>query len=79
MQYLETNAVGTTLKNLNEKIVRKLPIPEFTAEEQKQLTRILDSLLEKEQQSKEAAETVLEQIDLMKKAILAKAFRGELR
>ena len=78
VQYLETNAVGTTLKNLNEKIVRKLPIPEFTAEEQKQLTRILDSLLEKEQQSKEAAETVLEQIDLMKKAILAKAFRGEL-
>ena len=78
VQYLETNAVGTTLKNLNEKIVRKLPIPEFTAEEQKQLTRMLDSLLEKEQQSKEAAETVLEQIDLMKKAILAKAFRGEL-
>ena len=31
-----------------------------------------------EQQSKEAAEAVLEQIDLMKKAILAKAFRGEL-
>ena len=46
--------------------------------EQQRITRILDSLLEKEQQSKEAAETVLEQIDLMKKAILAKAFRGEL-
>ena len=78
VQYLETNAVGTTLKNLNEKIVRKLPIPKFTQDEQNTLTRILDSLLEKEQQSKEAVETVLEQIDLMKKAILAKAFRGEL-
>jgi len=78
VQYLESNAVGSTLKNLNEKIVRKIPIPEFLPEEQKKLTRILDSLLEKEQQSKEAAETVLEQIDLMKKAILAKAFRGEL-
>ena len=30
------------------------------------------------QRVKEAAENVLERIDLMKKAILAKAFRGEL-
>ena len=56
-----------------------LPIPVPTLPEQQEITRILDSLLEKEQQSKEAAETVLEQIDLMKKAILAKAFRGELK
>jgi len=33
----------------------------------------------KKQQRKNAAENVLEQIDLMKKAILAKAVRGELR
>lgn len=46
--------------------------------EQQEITRILDSLLVKEQQVKEAAETVLEQIELIKKAILAKAFRGEL-
>ena len=39
---------------------------------------ILDDLLAKEQQAKEAAEGVLEQIDLIKKAILARAFRGEL-
>lgn len=31
-----------------------------------------------EQHAKEAAEAVLEQIDLMKKSILARAFRGEL-
>ena len=34
--------------------------------------------LEEEQQAKEAAEAVLDQIDLMKKSILARAFRGEL-
>ena len=34
--------------------------------------------LEMEQQAKEAAEAVLSQIDTMKKAILARAFRGEL-
>mgnify|MGYP002444639162 FL=1 len=47
-------------------------------EEQQEIVRILDTLLEKERQVKEAAEEVLERIDLMKKSILAKAFRGEL-
>ena len=40
-------------------------------DEQAEIVRILDDLLAKEQQAKEAAEGVLEQIDLMKKAILA--------
>ena len=47
-------------------------------EEQQEIVRILDTLLEKERQVKEAAEEGLERIDLMKKSILAKAFRGEL-
>ena len=46
--------------------------------EQTEIVRLLDDLLTKEQQAKEAAEGVLEQIDLIKKAILARAFRGEL-
>ena len=46
--------------------------------EQTEIVRILDDLLAKEQQAKEAAEGVLEQIDIIKKAILARAFRGEL-
>ena len=54
----------------------RLPIPSVI--EQSRIVRILDDLLAKEQQAKEAAEGVLEQIDLMKKAILARAFRGEL-
>lgn len=35
-------------------------------------------MMDKEQQSKVAAEIVLDQIGLMKKSILARAFRGEL-
>ena len=46
--------------------------------EQEEIARILDELFDKEQQTKEAAEIVLDQIDLMKKSILARAFRGEL-
>ncbi|MBQ8935097.1 MAG: restriction endonuclease subunit S [Oscillospiraceae bacterium] len=40
--------------------------------------RILDSLLDKQRQARSAAEQDLAQIDTMKKAILARAFRGEL-
>ena len=47
-------------------------------EEQQTISRILDDIFEKEYQAKEAAEAVLTQIDTMKKAILARAFRGEL-
>ena len=49
-----------------------------TIEEQTQIVLLIDDLLAKEQQAKEAAEGVLEQIDLIKKSILARAFRGEL-
>ena len=49
-----------------------------TIEEQAQIVLLIDDLLAKEQQAKEAAEGVLDQIDLIKKAILARAFRGEL-
>lgn len=54
----------------------KLNLPKVN--EQQEIVRILDKSFAKEQQTKEAAEAVLEQIDLMKKSILARAFRGEL-
>lgn len=53
-----------------------LDLPSFL--EQTEIVRILDELLAKEQQAKEAAEAMLEQIDRIKKSILARAFRGEL-
>ena len=46
--------------------------------EQGAIVCILSALFAKEQQAKETAEGVLEQIDLIKKAILARAFRNEL-
>ena len=76
--YFEENAVGTTLKNLNEKIVKNLPMPIISLPEQQEIVRILDIVLEKESRAKEASQTVLDQIALLKKSILARAFRGEL-
>ncbi len=75
---LRRKAFGGVQPNYSASMIAslKIQLPSFI--EQQEITRLLDRLLEKEQESKEAAETVLEQIDLMKKAILAKAFRGEL-
>ena len=66
------------LFNLSAGKVKTIPLPFASLDEQAEIVRILDDLLAKEQQAKEAAEKVLEQIDLIKKSILARAFRGEL-
>lgn len=76
--YLENSAVGSTLKNLNEKIVRKIPVPQFSNEEQHEIVRLIDELLAHERKAQQATEQALASIDLMKKSILARAFRGEL-
>lgn len=76
--YLENSAVGSTLKNLNEKIVRKIPVPQFSSEEQHEIVRLIDDLLARERKAQQATEQALASIDLMKKSILAHAFRGEL-
>lgn len=49
-----------------------------TLPEQTEIVRIIDGLLAKEQQANELFENALAKIDLIKKAILARAFRGEL-
>lgn len=72
------NKRGMALSHFNVKGYSGLPIRVPQLNEQAEIIRILDDLLAKEQQAKEAAEKVLEQIDLIKKSILARAFRGEL-
>lgn len=75
---LISNASATTLPIINKKKTSLLNITYPEKPEQTEIVRILDDLFAKEQQAKDAAEAVLEKIDLMKKAILARAFRGEL-
>ena len=69
---------GTTVESINSAALRDFEIPIAGSNEQIEIVRILDAFFAKEQQTKEAAEVVLDQIDLMKKSILARAFRGEL-
>lgn len=68
----------TVLPKINQKELSKLKINMPTLFEQTEIVRIIDDLLAKEQQAKELAENALAKVDLIKKAILARAFRGEL-
>ncbi len=69
----------SVLPKINQKelsgILVRLP---NDVEEQESLANILDKLFKKEYLAKEMAAKVLEQVEVMKKSILAKAFRGEL-
>lgn len=68
----------TVLPKINQKELSKLKINMPTLSEQTEIVRIIDDLLAKEQQAKELAENAITKIDIIKKSILARAFRGEL-
>lgn len=76
--FLKCSKQTTNLASINSTQLKGFPVLMPTIEEQAQIVLLIDDLLAKEQQAKEAAEGVLDQIDLIKKAILARAFRGEL-
>ncbi len=69
---------GSSIPQLTVPSIKEKNIPIPVQEEQTEIIRILDEIFTKEQQAKEAAESVIGQIDTMKKAVLARAFRGEL-
>lgn len=66
------------LFNLSTGKIKTIIIPVPNLPEQIEIVRIIDDLLAKEQQAKKLAENALAKIELIKKAILARAFRGEL-
>lgn len=68
---------GVSQSNINAKKIGAFEIPVPTIEEQQEIVNILDRLLAKYNKIKNL-EQQLEKIELLKKAILAKAFRGEL-
>lgn len=77
--YVKENIVSSAGQNtISRKGMVGLVVPTPCLNEQFEIVHILDDLFSKEQQSKETAEIVLNQIDLMKKSILTCAFRGEL-
>lgn len=71
-------AVGGNQPNYSAKMISSWIISLPTLPEQHEIVRLIDDLLARERAAQQAAEQALASIDLMKKSILARAFRGEL-
>jgi type I restriction enzyme S subunit len=74
----DEHLTGIGVPNLHLRDIKEVMIQVPSLAEQAAIIQVVDSIMGKEQQAKEAAEAVLEKIDLLKKSILARAFRGEL-
>lgn len=71
-------ATGTAQLTVPIKGLRKLKILLVSDEEQAEIVRLLNVLLEKEERTKEIAEQTISTINIARKSILARALRGEL-
>ena len=69
---------GTTVESINSKALKEFAFKCPSLPEQHEIVRLIDDLLARERSAQQAAEQALASIDLMKKSILARAFRGEL-
>lgn len=68
----------TTINQVTQAIIKNLPLPFAPKEEQNEVVRILSGLLDKEDTIIETAIRAIDQIEGIKKSILARAFRGDL-
>lgn len=69
---------GVNQGNVSSKFVENISIKYPSLPEQHEIVRLIDDLLARERSAQQATEQALASIDLMKKSILARAFRGEL-
>lgn len=76
--YMQVKTDGVSQSNINAKKIGEFEIPLPTISEQHEIVRFINDLLARERAAQQATEQALASIDLMKKSILARAFRGEL-
>ena len=78
VHYLEENATGTTMKNLNEDIVKHIPVPYITKQMQKEITNQIEMKMSVCDSIEKTVNECLQQAEAMRQSILKKAFEGEL-
>lgn len=78
LQQMQNKQRGATKIGLGLQDIRSIILKIPTLSEQHEIVRLIDDLLARERAAQQAAEQALASIDLMKKSILARAFRGEL-
>ncbi|MDY3596889.1 restriction endonuclease subunit S [Anaerotignum sp.] len=78
VHYLEEKATGTTMKNLNEKIVRHIPVPKITRQTQVAITNRLENILSVCDSIEQTVDIALQKAEAMRQSILKQAFEGRL-
>lgn len=78
VHYLEENATGTTMKNLNEDIVKNIPVPYITKKAQQEIADKIECTLSVCDSIEKTVEMALQQAEALRQSILKKAFEGEL-
>lgn len=76
--FLSCSKQTTNLASINSTQLKNFPVLLPSLPEQHEIVRLIDDLLARERSAQQATEQALASIDLMKKSILACAFRGEL-
>lgn len=78
VHYLEENATGTTMKNLNEKIAKHIPVPKVTRAEQVNVMREVDRKLSVCDKIEQIVNESLQKAESLRQSILKQAFEGKL-
>lgn len=78
LQQMQNKQRGATKIGLGLQDIRSIILKIPSLSEQHEIVRLIDDLLARERAAQQATEQALASIDLMKKSILARAFRGEL-
>lgn len=78
VHYLEEHATGTTMKNLNEEIVKHIPVPYMTADMQKKANENIEVKMSICDSIEQTVNIVLQQAEAMRQSILKDAFEGRL-
>lgn len=78
LKQMQNKQRGATKIGLGLQDIRSIILKIPSLPEQHEIVRLIDDLLARERAAQQAAEQALASIDLMKKSILARAFRGEL-
>lgn len=78
VHYLEENATGTTMKNLDEKIVKHIPVPKITRTQQADIMSEVDRKLSVCDKIEQTVNESLQKAESLRQSILKQAFEGGL-
>lgn len=77
VHYLEENATGTTMKNLNEDIVSHIPVPKITRKMQGKIKAYIDKRITICDRIEKTVDATLLQAEAMRQSILKQVFEGD--